>query len=389
MDVEGKLASWREEGLLDEETVDRILAYEKRQPQKRKVPLLLIIGLIFFSLAVFSFIAANWEAVPDVLKVALVLALMWIFYALSYLSDKKQLGSPTAFRLLGLAMFGASILVALQTFHFSMSNFLLPWALFLSALAHYFYWRHVAYTVVAFLFGLQVLSSSVPTTDWFAWGMFIAVSLAWFYFSKESAPVIFSWFLLFGAGLQLWSLVEYDSPLWPVWTLFVLVLLLLLVPEKVRLLRPLYLIVAAVQLVVYLAVRGETDLSLVDVNLPEAIALALAGIAIGMLCYVRFRPLLWISILGAMGFLLFDGTAISLAVIAELSALGYLVMAQRQEQPLTPGFLYFIVVQFVIYVIYAWERLDMSLFFLIGAFLLFALSGIGWWINRQKGSVAP
>lgn len=52
--------------------------------------------------------------------------------------------------------------------------------------------------------------------------------------------------------------------------------------------------------------------------------------------------------------------------------------------PLAVGFLYFVVVQFVIYVIYAWERLDMSLFFLIGALLLFALSGAAWWMNRRK-----
>ena len=388
MNIEEKLAHWCAEGLLDQAAVDRILAYEKRKPQKQKLPLLLIIGLVFFSLAVFSFIAANWQAVPDVLKVALVVLLMWSFYSLAYLSDKKLLGSPTAFRLLGLAMFGASILVALQTFHFSMSNSLLPWTLFVAALAHWIYWRHVAYAVVAFIFGLQVLASSVPATGWFEWAVFIAVALSWFYFSRDSVSMIFSWFLLFGAGLQLWSLAEYASPLWPVWTLFVLVLPLILLPERERLLRPLYLAVAALQLVVYLAARGETDLSFVDVNLPEAIALALAGIAIGVFCYMRFRSLLWISILGVMGFLLFDDTAISLAVVAELSALAYLVMAQRREQPLTPGFLYFILVQFVIYVIYAWERLDMSLFFLIGAFLLFALSGIGWWINRQKGSVS-
>lgn len=385
MDLEEKLAQWQREGLLNEATVERIVAYEKKQPQKRKVPLLLIIGLVFFSLAVFSFIAANWQAIPDILKVTLVVLLMWLFYALAYLADQKYWGSPTAFRMLGLAMFGASILVALQTFHFSMSNFVLPWTLFLAALAHYFYWRHVAYAVVAFVFGLQVLTSSVPTTDWFEWGLFIAVSLAWFYFSKTTVPTVFSWLLMFGAGLQLWSLVEYNSPLWPVWTLFFLVLLLLLVPEKERPLRPLYLTVGAVQLVVYLAVRGETELSLVDVNLLEATALALAGAGIGMLCYIKFRPLAWISVLGAIGFLLFDDSAIGLAIVTELTALAYLVVTQRQNQPLTPGFLYFIVIQFVIYIMYAWKRLDMSLFFLIGALLLFALSGIGWWMNRRKG----
>ncbi|RNF38128.1 DUF2157 domain-containing protein [Planococcus salinus] len=385
METERKLAQWLDEGLLDQAAYDRILAFEKRQPQKKKMPLLLLIGLIFFALAVFSFIAANWQAIPDLLKVALVVLLMWFFYILAYFSGKKQFGKPLVFRLLGLAMFAASILVTAQTFHLSTSNSVLPWAIFLAALAHYFLWRRTAYALVAFIFGISTLTSFLPQTGWLEWGIFVAVALSWFYFSKDDAPMIFSWLLLFFSGLLLWDLIEYDSPFWPVWTLFVLVLLLFFTPvDKQRLLAPFYLIFGAVMLVVYLAVRGETELSLVDLNWTESIALAAAGLAVLLLTYFKFRDITWIAILGATGFLLFDDTAIALAVVAELSALAYLIIAQKQDKPLAFGFVYFIAVQFVIYVIYAWERLDMSLFFLIGALLLFALSGIAWWLNRKK-----
>lgn len=390
MDEKRKLIQWRDAGLIDQAAINRILAYEKRQPQKKKLPLLLVIGLIFFALAVFSFIAANWQAIPDLLKVALAVLLIWIFYGLADYSAKKQFGEPVIFRLLGIAMFAASIIITAQTFHFSLSNSLLPWALFIAALAHFFYWRHLAYTVVAFIFGIATLVSFVPGAGWLEWGIFIAIAFGWFYFGKDEASLRFSWMLLFFSGLVLWDLVEYNSPLWPVWTLFVLVALLLLVPkEKQRLLTPLYLLFGAAQLVVYLAVRGETELSLVDLNWPEAIALAVLGIGVAALAYVKFRPVMWIGILGFIGILLFDETAIALAIVAELSALAYLVIAQRQDRPLALGFVYFIIVQFVIYVIYAWERLDMSLFFLIGALLLFALSGIAWRLNRRKEGVSP
>jgi hypothetical protein len=145
--------------------------------------------------------------------------------------------------------------------------------------------------------------------------------------------------------------------------------------------------VGAVILVVYLAIRGETDLTLVDVNWPEAIALAVAGLLVAAITWMKFRSIVWVAILGAIGLLLFDETAIGLAVVAEISALAYLMIAQRQDQPLALGFVYFIVVQFVIYFVYAWERLDMSLFFLLGAILLFVLSGIGWWLKRKKEGV--
>ncbi|WP_033542934.1 DUF2157 domain-containing protein [Planococcus sp. CAU13] len=385
MDLEQKLVQWRNEGLLDQTAMDRILAFEKKQPQKKKVPLLLLIGLIFFALAVFSFIAANWQAIPELLKVALAVGLMWIFYILAHFSEKKGLGQPLLFRLLGLAMFGASILITAQTFHFTLSNSVLPWAVFIAALAHYFQWHHLVYAIIAFIFGINTLTSFLPNTGWIEWGMFVAISLAWFYFSKDSASKVFSWMLLFFSGLLMWDLVTYNSPFWPIWTLFALVLVLFLVPDRTqKLLSPLYLIFGAIMLVVYLALRGETELSLVDLNWPESIALAAAGFAVLFISYTKFRSIIWISILGAVGLLLFDNTALGLAAVAEVSALAYLIIAQRQNGPLAPGFVYFILVQFVIYVIYAWERLDMSLFFLIGALLLFALSGAAWWLNRRK-----
>ncbi len=389
MDWERKLVQWRNEGLIDQAALERITAFEKTQPQKKKIPLLLLVGLIFFALAVFSFIAANWQAIPDLLKVAVFVVLMWIFYVLAFYSEKNAIGRPTIFRLLGLAMFGASILVTAQTFNFNLSNSVLPWTIFIASLAHYFQWRHIAFTITAFIFGAYTLFTFLPDTGWIEWGFFAAVVLGWFYFSKDDAPKISSWMLLFFSGLLMWDLITYNSPFWPIWTLFALVLLLFLVPSgKQNLLEPLYLSFGAAMLLIYLALRGETTLSLVDLNWPESIALAVAGLIVLFLAYSRFRNIMWISILGAMGFLLFDGTAIALAAVAELSALGYLIIAQRQNRLLAPGFVYFILVQFVIYVIYAWQRLDMSLFFLIGALLLFTLSGAAWWLNRRREGAA-
>ncbi len=383
-----KLKEWLDAGVIDESTHDLIVAHEQKQPQKRQVPLLLTIGLIFFALAVFSFIAANWSLIPDFVRVGIMLGLMWGFYVLGHFAETRHFGWPILFRLLGLALFGASMLVTAQTFHFSMSDSLVPWAIYLAAIAHYFIWRHQAYVIVGFVFGLFTLVSSISSIGWVEWILFIAVTLGWFYFSKAFEPMMLSWLLLFGSGLMLWSLLDYKSSLWPVWTLFGLVALLLLVPKFEYRLRPLYLMVGAVLLVVYLAIRGETDLTLVDINWPEAIALAVAGLVIAAITWMKFRSIVWVAILGSIGLLLFDETAIGLAVVAEISALAYLMIAQRQDQPLTLGFVYFIVVQFVIYFVYAWERLDMSLFFLLGAFLLFVLSGIGWWLKRKKEGVA-
>ncbi|MDJ0330474.1 DUF2157 domain-containing protein [Planococcus sp. S3-L1] len=389
MDTEKKIKQWQQASLIDQDTVDRLLAFEKRQPAPKKLPLLLMIGFIFFSLAVFSFIAANWQLIPDGAKVGLMLSLMWLFYSVAYFSEKQAFGYPLLFRVIGLAMFGATLLTVAQTFHFPLANSFLPWALFLAAIAHYFYWRHVIYSVLGFFFGAAVLISFVPEIGWLEWSVFIVIAAAWFYFSRTFASLAFSWMLLFASGFMLWILVDYNSTLWPIWTLFALVLLFAIIPEnKQRMMRPLYLITAGMLIVVYLAIRGQTFIGLVDKShFAEAVALAFAGIAVLLFSFFKFRSLMWIALPGTIGLLLYDETAIGLAVVAELGGLAYLIMAQRQNQPLGLGFVYFIVVQFVIYIIYAWERLDMSLFFLLGALLLFLLSAVAWWINRRKEGV--
>ena len=388
MDLERKLERWEKEGFIDQVTVKKILTFENQQPKPIKLPLLLIIGLIFFSLAVFSFIAANWQVMPDLLKIGLVQLLMWMFYGFGYLAERKNFGRAIIFRLIGLAMFGASIIVTVQAFHFSVSNSILPWAIFIVTLAHYFYWRQFPYALIAFIAGAFVLMMSIPTMSWFEWGCFLAVTLAWFYFSHIDSSMVFSWLLLFASGLMLWILVDYETILWPIWTLFTLVFLLLSVPEKERLLGSLSLVVGAFQLVVYLTVRGAMDLSFPEINLVESISLLVVSVGVLVLTYLRFQSITWISVLGAVGLLLFDDTAIGLAIVAEIVALAYLVIAHRQDRPLTFGFVYFIAVQFVLYFIYAWERLDMSLFFLVGAILLFVLSGIAWYVNRKKAGGA-
>lgn len=381
---EKKLQEWYEAGILPNEAFHNILAYERKQPKKQKLPLLLTIGLIFFALAIFSFIAANWSIIPAIVKVTFMLILMWGFYVLGHFSETKHISKPIIFRVLGLIMFGASVLVTAQTFHLSSSNTTLPWLLFIAAIAHYFIWKHNAFTIFGLISGTILLTSLVSTIGWIEWLLFVAVTFNWFKRSKHAASKMASWLLLFGSGLLLWAFVGITTPLLPIWTLFVLVLLLFRERAFKNVLYPLYLIIAGVMLIGYLATRGATDLPYVDLSIIESIALAMIGVVMAVILWIKFRPITWIALLSCIGLLSLDTTAIGLAIIAEISALSYLLVAQRQERPLKFGFFYFIAVQFVIYVIYAWERLGMTLFFLLGAMLLFVLSGIAWAFNRRK-----
>lgn len=387
-DWQHKVREWQQAGLVDQATVDAITTYEQKQPQKRKIPLLLTIGLIFLTLAVFSFIAANWGAIPDVLKTVTLLAFMWVAYGIAVFSEKRKMGQPVLFYVAGYAFFIAAVLVTLQTFHLPVANSVLPWLAYLAALAHVYLIKHPVFSIASFIAGTLLLLSFLPDVGWIEWGAFVLITLAHFYYSQRPEANAFSFIHLFGAGLILWVLVEYESALWPIWTVFALTGLLFLSEQKKVVVQPLLQLVAAITGIGYLIARGETNLDLVDLTYLESGFLLAVGIALAVVLWKWHRPVAWISILGLIGFLLYDETAIGLAILAEIVAFGYLILAQREGRSLRGGFLFFILIQFVIYFIYAWQRLDMALFFLLGAILLFVLAGIGWWLNRKKEGAA-
>lgn len=384
MNLNEKLRVWQEKGFIDEQAADLITQFEQRQPQKPKMPLLLTIGLIFFVLAVFSFIAANWQVMPAILKIGLALFVMWLFYIVAIIVEKKDFGNPTIFRVIGLAMFGAIIIIIAQTFHFSLSSTVLPWSVFIAALLHHLIWRDKPYAVISFLAGIGILFTAFDTISLIEWVLFVLITLGWYIISTSYLSTKYSWLLLFGAGLSMYSLFAYKSSLWPIWTIFVLYSLCFIFPKKELIIRHLMVGISSIVFLVYLTFRGETSFSLVQLNMLESIALLLVAITLALMSWSKFPSILWVLSLGIVGVLLFDETAIGLTIVAEMIALAYLVHHHRKHQKLSAAFTFFIAVQAVVYFLYAWERLDVSLFFLIGAILLFGLSAIAWFLNRKK-----
>ena len=73
-----------------------------------------------------------------------------------------------------------------------------------------------------------------------------------------------------------------------------------------------------------------------------------------------------------------------MAILVEVMAFVYLIERERTGHRLLIPFVYFIAVQLTVYFIYAWNRLDMSLFFLGGALLVFLIAGVLWWMQRRR-----
>ena len=93
--------------------------HRKENLQKRTVSIIAIIGAILIGAGIFSFVASNWQHMPKLLKILILLITMLFAYTGGwFLKEKynfKKLGE--ALLLLGLITYGASIFLTAQMFN--------------------------------------------------------------------------------------------------------------------------------------------------------------------------------------------------------------------------------------------------------------------------------
>ena len=79
---------------------------------------LAILSAVLIGFAVMSFVAANWQEMPRILRLALLIAALWASYGLAgWLARRGLTGFAHAAILLGVAIFGGSIMLVSQMYH--------------------------------------------------------------------------------------------------------------------------------------------------------------------------------------------------------------------------------------------------------------------------------
>lgn len=119
--VERLVDRWCREGLIDDATASRLRAdLEKRAPYFSLGAVLATLGGLLLGAAVIMLVAANWQEIPRLMRIGLIVMLIWA----SYLGGawRQSLGEriiPTALYILGAASFGAGIALVGQMYHLS------------------------------------------------------------------------------------------------------------------------------------------------------------------------------------------------------------------------------------------------------------------------------
>ena len=110
---------WVEKGLISSGTADEILADAHAQKSGYSFSsVVIILGVISLCFAAMTFVAANWDEMPKIARVAILLVGMGIAYLAAIMANAKAMPIISdAFVLLGCGVFGASIMLVGQMYH--------------------------------------------------------------------------------------------------------------------------------------------------------------------------------------------------------------------------------------------------------------------------------
>lgn len=130
--IEQDLPRWRQAGWVTADG-EKAIAAELAQGgwQMSLAPALAMLGAVLFGFAAMSFVAANWQDMPKLFRIALLLGGLLASYAAAGVLFQRNLDAfAQAAILLGVAIYGASIMLISQMYHMEghPPNAVLLWA---------------------------------------------------------------------------------------------------------------------------------------------------------------------------------------------------------------------------------------------------------------------
>jgi len=197
-EAEQYLDRWSQAGLLDPQTTTKIRDFESRQSPPAKTrwaaAIAWSLGALLIGAGIISFVAANWQEIPQSLRIALIVLLTLSFHVAAAFST-----SSPALRLalhgVGTACLGAGIALAGQIFNLSSgwNGWMLLWAI--GSLAGYLLIRDWLQLILAAL-----LVPAWITSEWERRGPT----------GDDDLPILLLWFGL----ILLYFLSRYKPLVW-------------------------------------------------------------------------------------------------------------------------------------------------------------------------------
>jgi uncharacterized membrane protein len=382
---------WVEQDIVTREQYEQILGlYEEK---KRAIGLLPLLGSVLVGLGILSFVAANWQDIPQIMRILMIIVLMVAFYGGGELFLKKghdKLG--LAMTALGLVSFGAGIVLIAQMFHlnsYDITSFIV-WGS-AGILLTYIYRSRFLYLISLIIFTLAELYSAMEYHQFSYVGCIImAVGLGFYSWRRQNA--LLTW--CFSLSFVLQALILVLEKEWKVLWFFIPIMALYALGDWMKdrssgyALQSVPLAAAFVFAVVMVLAYDELGRHNLDDILAQPYYFAGALLLLFMISLIGkwkngrvSSAFEWIL---AVPFIYLPSGIAVLYLLALFFFSFYVLWRGYMEQwrfKINFGTVLFICTAMVAYGKLTWDFMDKSLFFIIGGLILLTLS---WFLNRRK-----
>ena len=384
---------WVADGLISEAQRQQLLA--RYPPEAQALGLLPLLGSVLVGLSGLSVVAANWQALPTALRLALLLgSLVGSYGAGAYFLRRGNSDLGHGLIGLGLILFGASIILTSQLYQlvgYDASG-LLAWVVAGVALSYVYGSRLLVLLTVLIGAGVQTYCVESLGIYSYVTAWLVAGGLGYYWWRRPDAvsSTVLAVGLLWQAGLLI--IVLHAKITW----FFVPAMAIYAAgdwqPRAAGRALQVPSLVAAYLFMFGLATFGETDAYANILRPPLLPYLATLGAVLAVsVAGKRARGHLaslpdWLLLLP--GFYLSGGLVLAVATLVVLYAHAGSLLARanrtQDSDQLTLGAVLFVAATAVAYFKLTWGFLDKSLFFLVGGVLLLALS---WYLRRRNAQV--
>ena len=384
LEREGK--SWVDEGIITKEQLNKIL---QRKQNDNPNYIIILFAVLMTGLGILTFIMSDWARAPHLSRIIIIIAVMLFLYFLGdvlYRKREELLG--ISFVVLGYVVFGAGLLLVLHIYHVSIYSgwpFLI-WGI-VGLLFFYIYQHTLLFSVAIIVSIVGQIYGGLGFSE-FNWFLFILFLFGFGYIVYSKHRKLYSYLFSIGYIIQMivFSTTEFEQYYWFIVLILPLYIGSNLLSDNVHRLPIKYISLGAMFIFgMYQAFILQESWYYEEVYFEFSffvvwLILFIIGITLKWWQKVNGEMVELILFLPIM-FLPFS-YLLSLVVLFLFSLgwifIGYLKTNQRYILFGTTAFLFS---TFTVYIQFAWDALDKSLFFFIGGILLFLIS---FFIEKQR-----
>jgi len=188
--LDSKLKEWSKHNLLDDESVDRILEYEKHKGKTEKqsflgniVPFLIALLVAF---AILALVGSNWNEYSQTVRLVIIFVTLIFFHAASFVSyqkGKELFGHCLS--LINIIGYAAAFILIVQMYQFTSNSpiFLITWSML--AFFYFYFLKHDMFYYLFLGIGFFSLYYSAETEMTYVFLLQIPLLLCSVYFLKN------------------------------------------------------------------------------------------------------------------------------------------------------------------------------------------------------------